>query len=73
MHKPAECLTFGSAYTNAYPLAGMKIFAVDSDFDESNAISAMVEDSVEYVLESYGCLSDYSSESVALRLTLLDV
>lgn len=73
LHKPAECLTFGSAYTNAYPLACMKIYAVHSDFGDSNNVFNKVSSSVDSVLSSFGCLSEYANESQATKLALLRI
>ena len=73
VHKPAECLTFGSAYTNAYPLAGMKIYTVDSDFDASIDISDMVKTDVDFIQDQVAGLDEYEDDSIAMRLAMLDI
>ena len=64
-HKPAECLTFGSAYTNAYPLVGMKIYAVHTDFGVGDAVrtSRRLDDSANQTMQSLGVLADFAGEN----------
>lgn len=74
-HKPAECLTFGSAYTNAYPLAGMKIYSVHSDFGSEAFFNATntPASNASIIFEQFEALSDYADESTETKLALLSV
>ena len=73
LYVPSESLTFGSAYTNAYPLTGAKIYAVHSDFGDSEDVFDTVSSSVDSVLSSFGCLAEYAGESQATKFALLRI
>ncbi len=72
-HKPAECLTFGSAYTNAYPLVGMKIYSVHTDFGVGGAIFERTDDSANQTLQQLGVLADFAGQNVENQLAALNL
>ena len=69
----ADTVTYGDDPRGGWALTGAKIYAVDSDFGQGDAIFSKVNESVDVVLGSYECLDEYADESFALQLELLGV
>ncbi|MBQ4385343.1 MAG: CotH kinase family protein [Kiritimatiellae bacterium] len=73
LYKPAEYVAFGCDCDNLYPLEGMKIYAVHSDFGSGSQIFDAVSSSVYNVLSLFSCLSDYTGETQEMKLALLSL
>ncbi len=73
LYKPAECVAFGCDCDNSYPLEGMKIYAVHSDFGSWKQIFDAVSSSVDNVLSLFDCLTDYADETLETKLELLSL
>ena len=74
-HRPAECLTFGSAYTNAYPLVGAKIYSVHSDFGNDAFVSVTNKpaSAVSDMLKTVPRGNEFVDETLETQLALLNV
>ena len=75
LHTPTECVAFGSDCDNLYPLAGMKIYAVDSDFglDAFSNATNTPANNASAILSQFACLADYADESLDNKLALLSL
>ena len=68
LHLISKEVSFGSATGATYPITGMKIYAVDTDFGPDNSTAASVASAASRVFESFDFLADYAGESVESQL-----
>ena len=68
LHQVSKEVSFGSATGATYPIAGMKIYAVDTDFGPDNSTAASVATAASRIFASFDFLADYAGESVESQL-----
>ena len=71
-YKPAGSVTFGNTPNGKYPLAGMKVYAVHTDFGASSAIFDAVSNNVSYVFDTFDFMSEFSYGTIAEKLVAFE-
>ncbi len=66
-------ITFGNDRRNKYPLPGMKIYSVHTDFGVGSAIFERTDDSADQTLQQLGVLADFAGQNVANQLAALNL
>ena len=69
----ADTVTYGDDPRGGWVLTGAKVYAVHSDFGDSDDVFDTVSSSVDSVLSSFGCLAEYADESQATKFALLRI
>ena len=72
LHQVSKEVSFGSATGATYPIAGMKIYAVDTDFGPDNSTAASVATAASSIFASFDFLADYAGESVESQLAAFE-
>ena len=73
LHLVSKTVSFGSDSAGTYPIAGMKIFAVDTDFGPDNSSALSSASSAARVFTPFDFLVDYSGEPIANQLAVFDL
>jgi hypothetical protein len=68
LHLVSKMVSFGSDTAGTYPIAGMKIFAVDTDFGPDNSSAASTVSAAARVFAPFGFLADSSGEPIANQI-----
>ncbi len=66
-------ITFGNDRRNKYPLPGMKIYSVHTDFGVGSAIFERTDDSADQTLQQLGVLADFAGQNVVNQLAALNL
>ncbi len=73
LHLVSKSVSFGSDTAGTYPLAGMKIFAVDTDFGPDNSGASSTASAATRAFASFDFLAGSSGESIANQLAVFDL
>ena len=71
-YKPAGLVTFGNTPNGKYPLAGMKVYAVHTDFGASSAIFDTASNNVARVFDTFDFMSGFSESTIAEKLVVFE-
>ena len=73
LHQVSKAVSFGSDTGAVYPIAGMKIYAVDTDFGSDNSTDASTAAAASRVFSSFYFLADYADEAVEKQIAAFEL
>ena len=72
LHLVSKTVSFGSDTGGTFPITGMKIFAVDTDFGPDNSSASSTASSAARVFDSFDFMSEFSESTIAEKLAAFE-